>query len=274
MDERCGDWAQSRCHEAERTITQSLCAPFDVGWYEGVNLLPSFAAVGAALDVESLRVDADERPVIVSDYLSFGDGGGEISPRLAIKAGPWVFSAKPELAVHDTKRGPLRAGRMRAVPRFASIDTGPRVRGHRVGHDEQLAVTLHLAATGRGVETFRRKPFPSPAVIITGEKMTELRSRLATIVAQREETSARVAAIHSADVMRIQLASRIVFELAPKRKDGECLAKVRGGAKGHVAAGDEDALAAREAHGEARHQTRVALAIGQIRCPAREVPPV
>lgn len=163
MDEHCGDWAHSGCHEAERTITQSLCAAFDVGWYEGVNLLPSFAAVGAALDVESLRVDADERPFVAGDHLSFGDGGGEISPCLAIVAGTWMFSAKPELGVYDTERGPLRAGRMRAVPRFASIDTGPRVRGHRVGHDKQLAVTRQSAATGRGVETLGREPFPGLA---------------------------------------------------------------------------------------------------------------
>ena len=33
-DEHCGDWAHSRCHEAEGTITQSLGAAFDVGRYE------------------------------------------------------------------------------------------------------------------------------------------------------------------------------------------------------------------------------------------------
>ena len=87
MDGHCGDWARSGRHEAECAIAQALSANFDVGGYEGVNLLPGLAAVGATLDVESLWVDADERPFVAGDHLSFRDGGGEISPRLAIGTG-------------------------------------------------------------------------------------------------------------------------------------------------------------------------------------------
>lgn len=128
---------RSRCHEAERSISQALCAAFDVGGRERIDFLPSKAAVDAALDVESLWVNDDERPFVAGDHLSFRDGCGEITPHLAIDAGARFFSAEPELAAHDAERGTLgTTSGVRAVPRLAGVGACPRVFSQRVGHDK------------------------------------------------------------------------------------------------------------------------------------------
>ena len=76
-------WARSGRYETEGAVAQALRSAFDLGGYEGVNLFPSLAGVGAAQDIETLRVEADERPFVAGNHLAFGNGGGEIAPSRA-----------------------------------------------------------------------------------------------------------------------------------------------------------------------------------------------
>lgn len=252
-----------RSHKPKRPITQALGTAFDVGWGVGVDFGPGFAAVGAAEDVEALRVDADERALVASDDEALGDGGEEVAPGFAVGTGAGFFAAEPELAAHDAQGGALRAGGVRAVPGLAVVGARPSIRGVFVGHHEQLAVALERAATGGGIEAFRREPFPGLARIITGEEVAKLRAGVAAIVTEREEAPASVAAIHRADVMRAQLAPWIGFERAPHAEGGEALTKIACGAEGHVAAADKSPFATCDAPG-ARHHACIALALRQL----------
>ena len=141
-----------------------------------VHFQPRFAAIGAAFDVRALLVDADERSLVAGDDFAFGNGGGEITPSLDVGGGAGSFATEPELVAYDAQGGALRAGGVRAGPGFASIGAGPGICGVFVGHDEQAAVAEHLAATGGGIETFWRDPFPGLAEVIAGEKIAKLRA--------------------------------------------------------------------------------------------------
>lgn len=257
------DQAGLRSHQPPCPIAQALGAAFDVGWGVGVDFGPGFAAVGAAEDVEALLVDDHERALVAGDDEAFGDGGREVAPGFAVGAGAGFFAAEPKLAAHDAQSGALRAGGVRAVPGLAVVGARPRVRGVFVGHHEQLAVALERAATDGGIETFRREPFPGLARIIAGEEIAKLRAGVAAIVTEREEAPAGVATIHRADVMRAQLAPRIVFELPPHAEGIKSLPEVGRGGKGHVAAGDKSAFATRDAP-RSGHHAGIALALRQL----------
>lgn len=63
-----------------------MSAAFDVGGRVLMHFLPRFAAVGAALDVRALLVDADMRSLVAGDDFAFGHGGGEIASATIINA--------------------------------------------------------------------------------------------------------------------------------------------------------------------------------------------
>ena len=103
--------------------------------------------------------------------------------------------------------------------------------------------------------------------------MAKLQPRVATIVTQRKEAPARIAAIHRADVMRAQFAARIDFELAPQAKRVEGLPEIARRGKRHVTAAHKGALATRDTPG-AGHHTHITLTLRQFRRAFREMTPV
>lgn len=64
-------------------------------WFEGVNLAPRLAVVGAAKSIEPLAVDADQRSVRCCDDLAGGNAFGQVTPRLAIGRRPRVLQKCP-----------------------------------------------------------------------------------------------------------------------------------------------------------------------------------